>query len=242
MDPLTSTAASGMRARMESLDMLANNIANAATDGYKSDREFYGLYVSTDTANNPQPSTMPVIERPWTDLSQGSLRATGNSLDLALSGPGFFAVSGPSGALYTRNGAFRTSAAGVLTTTEGYPVRGAAGRPITLAPGQPVQVAADGSVSQNGQVVGQVEVVEFPSPGALTKQGANYFNADPASPPARAKAEVQQGKLETSNAGAAESAVRLIAVMRQFEMLQKAVTLGAEMNRRAVEEVARVNG
>ena len=89
MDTLTISAASGMRARMESLDMLANNMANADTNGYKTDREFYNLYVSPEAeAAEGSPATLPVIERPWTDFSQGSLRPTGSPLDLALTGKG----------------------------------------------------------------------------------------------------------------------------------------------------------
>jgi len=82
MDALTILAASGMRARMESLDMLANNLANAATAGYKGDREFYGLYTSAAALSPPgppgAPSALPVIERQWTDFSQGILNPTGN--------------------------------------------------------------------------------------------------------------------------------------------------------------------
>ena len=106
MDPLTAIAASGLRARMESLELLANNVANASTGGYKADREFYGLYVAPE-AQDGSAATMPVIERPWIDHSQGPLHATGNPLDVALSGKGFFSVNGPSGPLYTRNGNFR---------------------------------------------------------------------------------------------------------------------------------------
>src|ERR1035441_9693053 len=95
MDPMTAIAASGLRARMESLDLLANNIANASTGGYKADREFYSLYVAPETAGNDSPSTMPLIERPWVDHAQGALRSTGNPLDVALSGKGFFSVNGP---------------------------------------------------------------------------------------------------------------------------------------------------
>src|SRR5947199_6209968 len=98
MDPLTAVAASGLRARMESLELLANNVANASTGGYKADREFYGLYAAPEADDNG--STMPLIERPWTDLSQGPLQSTGNPLDLALTGRGFFAVDGPRGPLY----------------------------------------------------------------------------------------------------------------------------------------------
>jgi flagellar basal-body rod protein FlgG len=243
MDPLTSTAASGMRARMESLDMLANNIANSATDGYKSDREFYDLYVSSSAGGDPVPSTMPVIERPWTDLSQGVLRTTGNSLDLALEGRGFFAVDGPSGPLYTRNGSFHAAADGSLVSSDGYPVRTVGGTKLRLNATDPVTVNPDGAILQGGQPAGKLEVVDFPDTVALTKQGNTLFRvADPnAKPTSATKATVHQGKLEQSNVGTAESAVRLVSVMRQFEMLQKAISIGTEMNRRAVEEVARPN-
>src|SRR5262245_55653181 len=122
MDPLLIAAASGMKARMESLDMLANNIANAGTAGFKADREFYNLYRRE----------LPLIENRWTDFSQGNLLPTGNSLDLALTGPGFFALNGPNGTIYTRNGSFRISKAHQLTSTDGYTLRNAfdQGKPI----------------------------------------------------------------------------------------------------------------
>src|SRR5437588_2854586 len=77
MDPMTAIAASGLRARMESLDLLANNIANASTGGYKADREFYSLYAAPEAAANDTSSTMPLIERPWVDHAQGALHTTG---------------------------------------------------------------------------------------------------------------------------------------------------------------------
>ena len=241
MDALTSTAASGLRARMESLDMLANNLANAETGGYKSDREFYDLYLAPE-ANAGDPATMPVIERQWTDFAQGSLRPTGSPLDFALSGKGFFAVDSPGGPLYTRQGAFRLSSAGTLVTAEGYAVRMAGGAPLQSRAEAPFEVAADGTVSQQGQVLGKLDVVDFPDVSLLTKRGQNYFRVpDGGVAPATATdVEVQQGKLESSNVGAAESAVRLVSVMRQFEMLHKAISIGAEMNKKAVDEVARV--
>jgi flagellar basal-body rod protein FlgF len=238
MDPLTAIAASGLRARMESLELLANNVANAATGGYKADREFYGLYAAAESDGS---SAMPLIERPWTDLSQGLIHSTDNPLDLAISGGGFFAVNGPNGPLYTRNGNFRLAQDGRMTTPDGYPVRGAGGAPIVLQPGRPVDITADGSIQQDGSAVGKLELVEFPSLEGVAKQGSNYFRiADPSMKTVAASGAVQQGKLEASNTGSAESAVRLVSVMRQFEMLQKAVNLGGEMNRAAIEQVARV--
>ncbi|HET9319988.1 MAG TPA: flagellar hook-basal body complex protein, partial [Bryobacteraceae bacterium] len=91
MDALSIAAASGLRSRMETLDMLANNLANSTTGGFKLDREFYSLYVSSEAqASSPDPTTVPVIEKQWTDFSQGLLVNTGNNLDVALSGKGFF--------------------------------------------------------------------------------------------------------------------------------------------------------
>jgi flagellar basal-body rod protein FlgF len=240
MDPITAIAASGLRARMESLDMLANNIANASTGGYKADREFYSLYMAPEAEDAGESSVMPLIERPWTDLSQGAIQVTGNSLDVALSGKGFFAVNGPGGTLYTRNGSFTTSASGNIVTADGYPVRGTDGAALTLDASLPVRVSEDGTVQQDASVVGQMEVVDFADAGALGKQGANYFTAGPAAVRTAVSTGVEQGKLEASNTGAADAAVRLISVMRQFEMMQKAASLADTMSQRAIDDVAKV--
>ncbi len=246
MDPLTSTAASGLRARMQSLDMLANNLANADTGGYKADREFYGLYSSVEAEigadrEGALATTMPNIERPWTDYTQGALRVTANQTDFALSGQGFFSVSAPDGTpLYTRDGRFKLSPTGTLQTQDGYTVTANGGKPLTLDAAAPFQVLTDGTVQQNGQPVGRLDVVDFDDRSAIAKRGDNYFVNDPQNATKTAPADVLQGKLEGSNVGPAEGAVRLVAVLRQFETLQKAINLGAEMNRRAVEEVARV--
>ena len=94
MDPLTSAAASGLQARMDSLDLLANNLSNTSASGYKADREFYSTYLAPEAINSPDPAVgdSPVVGRQWTDFSQGSLTNTGNPTDLALAGPGFFSV------------------------------------------------------------------------------------------------------------------------------------------------------
>jgi flagellar basal-body rod protein FlgF len=236
VDPLLISAASGMKARMESLDMLANNIANTGTAGFKADREFSGLFEEE----------LPVIERQWTDFSQGTTIPTGNPLDLALSGKGFFALNSPSGVLYTRNGTFRISKANELATAEGYTLRNLLfqdRRPIKVDPTQPVDIGKDGVVTQGGQQIGQIEIDQVPSAAdALGKLGTSYFALlDKTGAVSKAQdAEVLQGQLEQSNVPVADAAVRLIAVMRQFEMLQKAMTIGSEMNKEAITEVARV--
>jgi flagellar basal-body rod protein FlgF len=111
-----------------------------------------------------------------------------------------------------------------------------------LQGGRAIDIGADGTIRQEGADAGRLEIVEFASAAGIAKHGNNFFRvSDPALSPAVASAStVEQGKLESSNTGSAESAVRLVSVMRQFEMLQKAVNLGGEMNRAAIEQVARV--
>lgn len=234
-----------MRARMESLDMLANNIANTSTVAFKADREFYGVYVSEQDPGGPNQLESPLIEKHWTDFTQGTLLPTGNSLDVALTGNGFFAVDSPSGPLYTRNGAFRMGKAGSLETQDGYRVRVIKpdGRPAVLDPSKPVDIAPDGSVRQEGQELGRIETADLGNDSAVSKRGSTYFQwlGTGVPKPAPAATEMKQGVVESSNVPVAESAVRLVSVMRQFEMLQRAVTLGSEMNRRSLEEVAKVS-
>lgn len=240
MDPLTSAAASGMRARMQSLDMLANNIANTSAPGFKADREFYGLYTSADAADSSSaPQSLPVIERQWTDFSQGALTPTSNPLDLGLSGKGFFVATSPSGPVYTRAGSFELSSQGQLQTPEGYAIQNQDGNPIVLDSSKPVEIVPDGTIRQDGQDVSRIRVVDFKDSSALSKRGNSYFETSASLRPAPSDAEVQQGRLESANSQPAESAVRLVGILRQYETLQKAMTIGADMNRRVVEEVAK---
>jgi len=234
MDPLLVAAASGMRTRMASLDMLANNLANAGTIGFKSDREFYNLYEEA----------LPMVQSQWTDFSQGSLTPTGNPLNVALLGQGLFALNAPSGTVYTRNGDFRISKTDQLETPEGYTIRNAAdqGHPITVDPLQPVDIDKDGVVTQGGQNLGLIEVSALDVPNTLSKLGNSYFAPldKTAAAPKANNVELRQGQIEQSNVSPADSSIRLINVMRQFEMMQRAMTLGAQMNQSAVQEVAKV--
>lgn len=243
MDPLTIAAASGMKSRMESLSLMANNLANAGTTGYKSDRAFYGLYTSPEASDSSsEVSTLPVIERQWTDFSQGTLQPTGSPMDVALSGPGFLTVAGAGGDLYTRNGNLHVSPDGELVTSEGSPVRGVGGDAIHLKSGASVEIATDGTVRQEGRTLGQLAIVNFKSTDSLKKMSGTCFqNTDPKNLPVAASGvQVQQGKLEASNVGVPEAAMGLVGMMRQFEMLQKAVSLGVEMDSKSIQEVARV--
>lgn len=246
MDQVSILAAAGLRTRMESLDMLANNLANTQTNGYKADREFYGQYVGAEAdleSGDPMSVKLPNVDNKWTDFTQGVLQPTGNPTDMALQGDGFFTVKGPAGPLYTRSGNFQLDDKGHLLTLDKYPVLDSAGAPIKVATGQTFDVGTDGVVRQGGNRVAQLQVVSFRDPTALAKMGGTYFqNAnDKVKPVASTTTAVVQGRVENSNVGAAESSVRLVQLLRQFEMLQKAITISAEMGRKA-DDLARVTG
>jgi flagellar basal-body rod protein FlgF len=243
MDTLSAIAASGMRARMQELDNLANNLANTSSSGYKSDREIYSLYSSKDAAGSDSvTSQTPWIKSTWVDFTQGTIAPTGNPLDIALVGKGFLAVRGSSGTLYTRNGSLKVTSQGDLVAAENHSVLDTANQPVKIDPTKPYVVDSSGAVMQDGNKVAQLSVVEFSNPEGLVKAGQSYFQSTSKNVATPAVAtEVHQGQLEESNSGPAEGAVRLVTVMRQFEMLQKAVTLSSDMDKQAVSEVAKVS-
>jgi flagellar basal body rod protein FlgG len=123
-------------------------------------------------------------------------------------------------------------------------VRDINGKPIQTQSQDPLEITPDGSITQSGETIGQVQVVDFKDSSTLQKMGNSYFlPSDPKTVPmAAADTTVLQGKTENSNVAPAESAVRLVGLMRQFEMLQKAITITSDMNKQALTEVARVGG
>jgi flagellar basal-body rod protein FlgF len=246
MDALTAIAASGMRSRTETLELVANNLANASTPGYKADGESYDLYFGESAwqgylEDRPNAAEMPMVERNWSDFSQGTLLTTGNMSDLALAMPGFFVVQTSAGPLYTRSGHFHVSKKGILETREGYPVLAQSGRTIHLDPDKPFLISSSGEVSQGGSPVGDLQILNVDQVDTLTKRGGTYFAVSSAAKSAPAKdAQVVQGKIESSNVESSATAVKLVGVLRQFEMMQRAVRIAGEMGRQAVEQVAKV--
>jgi flagellar basal body rod protein FlgG len=235
-----------MRSRLETLDVLANNIANAGTTGYKADQESYDLYFGDQALEGydegrPDAAEMPVLEQSWTDWSQGTLIPTGNATDLALTSAGFFVVDGPNGPLYTRDGHFKLSKTGVLQTQDGYSVKSVKGGAITLGLNSDFQVTPAGDVQQDGSTIARISIVNASDPKSGQRAGAGYFKFSTSNPMTPvADPALQQKSLETSNVTPAASAVKLVTVMRSFEMLQKAVSMANQMSQKVVEEVAKV--
>ncbi len=206
MDSISTSAANEMPiSHVSSREMLANNLANVETGGYKADREFYSIYTSEDASLNPHTgdiSTLPVIESQWVDHSQGNIRNTSNPMDFAIDGDGLFAVQTPNGVRYTRNGTFRVSQTGVLTAARGHPVLALKRRRSSSTLRLPVEVSPDGSVNQAGQPVAQFQLSAF-DPSTLNKVGLNYFEPVAGTQPRQGTGSIMQGKVEQSNVRAA---------------------------------------
>ncbi len=231
---------------MESLDLLAHNLANTTTAGFKAEKEMYRQYIAEDAADG-LPVASPVVEGRWTDFSQGAIQPSGRSMDFALAARGFFVAKKPDGQiLYTRDGSFRVSKDGRLETRDGYEVeiRTPDQKPLRLNPRLDVEVSASGEIRQAEQPLGRLRVVDFSTEESHEKIAGNYFrfSSPQPKPVDMENPDIRQGHLEQSNVAGPEIGVRLVNVMRQFEMLQRALQLGGEMNRRAIEEVAKVNG
>jgi len=252
MDLLTAAAAAGLRSRTEALDVLANNLANAQTTGYKADRELYARYQTGEAFDAhtawQDVGVLPDLDDHWTDFAQGPLTVTNNPLDIALEGRGFFVVEAAGGErLLSRDGHFQVAPDGRLLTQDGYAVLGVRtannqqrqAEALRLDPALPFEVDREGNLRQGGNVAGQLLLTNPENPQTLPRRSGNYFSLDPRYLERPAAATVHQGKLESANFSPAETSIRLVNVLRQFEGLQKALQLSGEMGRRT-EEIARV--
>jgi flagellar basal-body rod protein FlgF/flagellar basal-body rod protein FlgG len=235
------TASTGLLARTQELDQAANNLANANTTGFRGSRVSFKTQMMTTSASVSARAvnSYGVLGSTHTDFSQGSLQETGNPLDLALEGPGFFAVQAPGGVQYTRNGNFHITRNGGLVTAQGFPVLGANG-PITLPTGN-AEISSAGVISVNGDVAGQLQLTGFDPSTELTPMGAANFSAPANAATPASQLSVRQGSLESSNINPVESAVSLIEIQRNAEMMQRALTtFHDEFNKIAAQDLPRV--
>lgn len=239
------SALSGNLAAMNRLDVISNNLANINTPGYKKDKmSFEGLLAgSVNPPAVPQGMTAdPVLQRGnvYIDYSAGPTSQSGNPLDLALDGDGFFAVTTPDGTAYTRQGNFRASVDGTLVTVDGYPVQGLGGAAIRIQ-GSRIEIDSIGGVMVDGTQTGAISVVDFEKPYALTKIGSALFiSADPQVTPQVGKAQIQQGHIEGSNVESISEMVQLIETNRYFEACSKVIKGFEDMAIKAANDLGRV--
>ena len=245
MDSGYYAASAGLRAQSQALEVAAHNLSNINTPGFRGQQMTFEslLAVGRPAVSNPLTlvtNNYGVLEGTHLDLSEGNLASTGNPLDVAIQGSGFFAVQTARGTRYTRNGGFQISSAGELVTSSGDPVLGATG--TIRIPAGTVAIAADGTVSVNGTVAGQIKIVDFPPRTKLVSETGTLLAA-PQGAVAQAPAEtsLRQGMIESSNVNAIASVVGLIAVQRAAEMMGRAMSLfDTEFNHIAASELAKV--
>lgn len=235
-------AASGMLAAQVRQDVIANNLANATTAGYKGDvvvaHAFGELYLRNALTGDPVgPLSLGAeIVDVAVDARNGGMRGTQNPLDLAIAGDGWFSVQTAGGLMYTRNGAFTTNAQGQITTAQGDPVLGEGGAPIVVDPRLEIAVSRDGRVLNGGREVGRLAVTALAA-DSLEKQGDSYVTGTVDAQ--AAVGAVAQGFLESSNVNSVKQMVELITNMRTFEAGQKVVRALDDTLDRAANQVGR---
>ena len=266
------TAGAGMITESVRTDVIANNLSNTDTAGYKRDvaisKEFEPLLLRRINDYDPRREVTsfkqfylgkkpPRVGTLWlgssiseiaVDRNQGAFQTTGNPLDLAISGDGFFAVQTPDGVRYTRDGAFVRSATGQLQTSKGLPVLNRQGRPIVI-PGNESRIIVTpeggiyaGNDPENRQNVGQLMFVSFgPDRRAILKQGDNLWNPQAGAQARPATGSIEQGLLERSNSNVVEEMVQLVNNYRIYESNSKALITQDTLLDKAVNQVGKLN-
>ena len=232
------------RARTISRDMtsVANNIANASTNGFRAERTLFQEHLA---------KTGPIGQRErisfvddiglYRDTREGPLEVTNNNLDLAVRGDGYLVVRTPGQDMYTRSGRFQIDAERQLVTADGYPVVGVNDAPITLQAGadvNSVRIQGDGAITTNIGPVGQIRLVQFADEQALRKAGNGMYSTDQAALPS-SRASLLQGSLEGSNVQPVMEMTRMMEMLRDYQSAQKLVDSEHERQRTAISRLSK---
>ncbi len=241
MDNLQLLAVQTQRVMQRRMETAANNLANVSTFGFKADALLTEMDARAPARSRDTPSDVRFVRDVGLtrDMRQGAITRTGEPLDVAIEGDGFFTVQGPDGPLYTRDGAFRMDAAGQLITDNGDAVLNAGGAPIVFDPqGDRPQIGADGAISIAGVEVGRLGVVAFTDSRGLEKVGDNLW-----SPTGTAvttfEGRVVQGAIEASNVNPVLELTRIIEISRAYESAARIVKSGDDLRQRAIERLGR---
>ena len=227
------------------MDVISNNLANSNLIGFKKDRISFIEFLDKAKAGMSQPgqttgSSNPSLISIQTDMEQGDTRFTGNPMDFAIYGKGYFKVNTADGVRYTRKGNFALDDQGTIITQDGFIVLGTNGA-VTVT-GDDVVVDGRGNITADGIAVGQFDLVDFDDPAVLVKAGKSLFqnNSNDQGHTPASDTTLKQGYLELANVNIAEEMIQIIHSLRAFESYQKAIKVLDEMNSKAVNEVSRL--
>jgi flagellar basal-body rod protein FlgF len=242
MDNSFLVGLSAQRVLQQRMDTTANNLANMTTAGFKAE-----ALVMRDLSQKPAtaadlPQDIDFVDA-WMlqrDFSTGPMEQTGNPLDMAIEGEGFFVVQTAQGEMYTRDGRFGLNEAGEVVTRAGDVVMGSGG-PIQVDPsGGPLSISREGSISQDGAQIGTFRTVAFDTPGGLEKVGDNLWKATDEQPRAPQNSHVAAGFVEGSNVNAVSELTEMIEVSRAYTMISSMITKQDELRGASIEKLSRV--
>lgn len=228
------------------MDVIANNIANSDTAGFKIESLMLGQDVQRPVLapGHTAAETITFVHDTGLarDFRQGALRQTGAPFDLGLQGDGFFEVQTAQGNRLTRDGRFTLDGQGQLVDSAGNAVLQGGGQPLRIDPTKTTpQVAHDGTVSQDGQVVGKIGVFKVADRTVLTKTGNGMFDPGAQAPTVDPTTAVQQGMIETANVDAIQQMTRMIAVSRAYEQVANMMDQTASTSDQSIQRLGRVN-
>jgi len=223
-------------------EVLANNIANADTPGFRASRMLFAEHLARRAAAEGGTVAYAEDRATWRDDEAGPIRRTGNPLDVAIAGEGYFSVETPRGERYTRAGRFSIGAEGRVVDAEGNPVLDARGNPIAVAPGDSrLEILGDGTLrSENGEIA-RLRVVRFADPQRLRAEGDRLF-ASPDPPEGVERPSLVQGAIEGSNVRPVLELTRLTAELREFQFAAQFAEREGERLQSAVERILRRRG
>jgi flagellar basal-body rod protein FlgF len=235
------------------LDVVANNMANVNTNGFKADHSLFEEYLNSgareDNFQRPDRRVSYVQDRgTFRDFAQGPAQLTSNPLDVAIDGDGFLAVQTAGGERYTRDGNLHLNTQGQLVTVSGDPLLGTSG-PIVFQPtDHDINIAPDGTVtvlegsSRTDSVRGKLRVVNFADAQKLLKQGDNLFSADQDGAAAQPdpKSTIRQGYVEKSNVNAVAEMSRMVEIMRTYTQVANLLQQQSDLHKNAIDKLAEV--
>jgi flagellar basal-body rod protein FlgF len=226
-------ALSGAMAQSNALDVASNNVANANTTGYHGERiQFSQALAKAKDAAYVNGTTGK------TDDTQGVIQPTGNALDVAIQGDGYFAINTPRGVRYTRDGSFRMDSKSQLVTGGGDAVLGTNGKPLVISPeAGEVSIAADGTISAGDAAVGKIKIARF-APQSMQREGANSYIATAAELKGGAEPQLATQSLESANVSVVRGVVDLVRISRSYEALHKMIETYKDMDDRAARSIA----
>lgn len=242
MENTSYIALSGQMALWRKMDSVANNLANMNTQGYQNEQLVFSDYLigSRNTSSRLKQELAYTQDiGAYRDLSVGPITETGNPLDLAIEGEGYFELDDPAGPIYTRAGRFTLNSDGMIVAMSGHTLMGENGQPLILAPNEKnLTITGDGSVSTENGLVGKVHVVKFADPLKMRKIGSGYLEAGDQEAETIARPQLRQGMIEGSNVNPIVEITRMINVQRAYDSANTLLERENDRMKRAYEALS----